>query len=129
MPYNAQDRIDLLGPRMTSVNPDPLGPVTIRNPRTGHSVETIASLGTTEAQEMIPGVAITNIRYQDFIITVSDLDFGAGPMKPEIGWEIDRQNGETYRVISLGDNNPPFDYTTSTKKRMRIHTEFFRSSS
>lgn len=124
MPYNVQNRIDTQGPRMVEINPDPLGPVTIRDNR-GNSVSVIASLGRTESQEVIPGVAITNIRYQDFMITVSDLDFGAGPEKPEVGWEIDRQNGETYRVISMADK--PFEYITTTKKRMRIHTEHVRT--
>jgi len=128
MPYNIQDRIDTQGPRMTEINPDPLGLVAVRD-NIGNHVDLTASLGRTESQEMIPGVAITNIRYQDFIITASGLEFGAGVVKPQIGWEIERQNGEVYRVISLGDNNPPYEYITTTKKRMRIHSELVRVSS
>ena len=127
MVYNVQDRFDIQGPRMEGVNPDPLGQVTVRD-TSGNSVLLTASLGKTESQEVIPGVAITNVRYQDFLITALDLDFGSGPVRPEIGWEVERQNGEIYRIVSLGDQDPPFEWITSTKKRMRIHAEHVRTS-
>ena len=127
IPYNVQNRLDRQGSRMQEVNPDPLGVVTIRD-NVGNSVELTASLGRTESQEFLPGVAITNIRYQDFIVTASELDFGAGPVTPQHGWQIERQNGEIYTVISMGDNNPPREFITATKKRMRIHTELTRKA-
>ena len=112
---------------MKEINPDPLGTVDYRRPKTGHAKNDLtASLGRTDMQELMPGVAVTQIRYQDFIIDAVDLDFGAGAIKPEVGDEIERKNGQIFRVISLGDDVPPFDYVTATAKRMRIHTELYR---
>lgn len=124
MPYNAQDRLDTQGPRMAEVNNDPAGLVTIRDLTTGHSVELTATLGRTDSQEFVPGVAVTQVRYQDFLITAADLDFGAGEVQPQVGWEITRANGEVYRVVSLGEK--PYEYVTATRKRMRIHTDYIR---
>lgn len=125
MTYNVQSRYDLQGSRMQAINPDPLGTVTIRNPRTQQQVSGIvACLGNTNTIEMMPGVAQTQIRYQDFIINSADLDFGTGAVRPKNGWHIERQDGSTYKVVALGGSDAaPFEYITASNKRMRIHTE------
>lgn len=124
MAYNVQDRYDKLGTRFREVNPDPVGTATYVRKDGSTLVDLVVSLGHTNTQEMIPGVAITQIRYQDFMIDVADLDFGAGPFKPEMGDKIIRANGDTFKVIVIGgEPGSPFEYVTATKKRMRVHTE------
>lgn len=128
VPYNVQNRYDRLGGRMKGLNFDPAGSATYKRKDGSTLDDLVVSLGHTDTQEMIPGVAVTQVRYQDFIVDVADLDFGSGPVKPEYGDEICRGNGEVYKVVAMGgDNGSPFEYITSTKKRIRIHTEFLRN--
>ena len=114
---------------MQVINRDPLGTVEYRRPSTGHSIPTLdVCLGRTDTQEIVPGIAVTQVRYQDFLANVSDLTFGGVLFFPKIGDELERQNGEQYRVVSLGSDSPPYEFITLTKKRVRIHTEVIRGA-
>lgn len=118
-PYKVGSRLDLLGPRMKVVNC-----VTVIIQRIGESDITgvLASPARTDAEELFPGIAITRVRSQDFIIDRADYDFGSGPVEPVIG-DVIVWDAEKYQVASMGPDQPPFEYTTPTKLRMRVRTD------
>jgi hypothetical protein len=122
MPYNLTERLDLLGVRMKDLNADPLGPVKVRKPDGTEVVEVVAAMGNTNAEDVSPGAPILRAELQDFIFDCLDLDFGSGPELPGFGWEVERANGEVFRVVGLGEGNPPYRYITATRLRIRVHT-------
>lgn len=123
MPYNLTSRLDLLGVRMKDLNPDPLGTVKVRKEDGSEVVGVVASLGRTEAEDFSPaGAIMARAEMQDFIFDCADLDFGSGPELPGFGWEVERANGEVFRVVGMGDTTPPFEYITASRLRIRVHT-------
>jgi len=119
MTYNLQDRLDLLGPRMNTVNG-------VAGTYVRDGVGTIDPITLSpilaEGQEFIPGVSITRVEMQDFALTAADIDFGSGEVKPEVGDLVTFQ-GNQYRLVSRGGDDPPFKYTTSSRKRIRVFTD------
>lgn len=119
MTYTFQDRLDHLGDRMGEVNTED---VTLG--RTGQTDVTgvAASPILTEAEEIVPGVAVTRIEKQLWGIDIADYTLTGSPVVPEIGDTITRANGAVFRVVSA-DGDPPFTYTTSKRNRYLIQTE------
>jgi len=118
-PYNFQDRLDLLGPRHKTVN-GVAG--TYVRPGVGTIDPITLAPILAEGQEFIPGVAITQVEFQDFAIDADAVDFGSGEVKPLVGDYVTFQ-GNQYRLVSRGAEDPPFKYTTSSRKRIRVFTE------
>lgn len=119
MTYHFQDRLDLLGPRFKEVN-GYAG--TYVRPGTGTVDPINLSPILAEGQEFIPGISITRVEFQDFAIDASAVDFGGGEVKPAVGDYVTFLGAE-YRLVSRGGEDPPFKYTTSTRKRIRLFTE------
>jgi len=119
MTYNFQDRLDLLGPRHKSVNGEA---GTYVRPDVGTIDPIILCPILAEGQEFIPGVSITQVEFQDFSLDANAVDFGSGEVKPEVGDYVTFQGNE-FRLVSRGAEDPPFKYTTSSRKRIRIFTE------
>lgn len=118
MVYRFQDRLDYLGERRKEVDSEE-----VTYARGVNSVTLSASLGHSEVNELIPGVAVTQTRRQDFFVDANELILAGNPTEPQVGDRITRQNGSIFRVVSEGEDSAPFDYTTPTEKRLRIHTE------
>jgi hypothetical protein len=78
-----------------------------------------------EGQEFIPGVAITRVEFQDFAVDADAIDFGSGEVKPKVGdyVTINLVPGVQFRLVSRGAEEPPYTYTTSSRKRLRLFTE------
>jgi hypothetical protein len=119
MTYFFQERLGHLGSRMGEVNTED---VTLG--RTGQTPITgvPASPILTEAEEIVPGVAVTRIEKQLWGIDVADYAFGGSPVIPESGDTVTRADGSVFRVVSA-DGDPPFTFTTSTRDRYLIQTE------
>jgi hypothetical protein len=83
-----------------------------------------ASQGHTEVEEMMQNIEVTQLRYHDFFCDVSQYTFPlAGLKKPKRGAIITRSSdGARFAVTSPGDSKAPYDYTTPTEVRYRIHT-------
>jgi len=125
MVYDVNARLSTLGTRMKAIN---VALVDLDRSGEGQIAGVSSSLGRTEAEEMIPGVAVTHVRYQDFFFDAVDYGVGWADALPNVGDTITIQAGQTmpagtYRVISLGNDTPPYEYTTSTRERLRIHTD------
>jgi len=79
--YDVNARLDLLGPRMKEIN---TVSVELERESKKSGLKIAASLGRTNAEELIPGVAVTHVRYQDFFIDVKDYSIG-GETLPLVG--------------------------------------------
>jgi len=118
-PYNFQNRLDYTGTRFKEIN----GFVgTYVRPGTGTIDPINLSPILAEGQEFIPGVALTRVELQDFAVDADAIDFGGGPDKPRLGDYVTFQ-GNQFRLVSRGTEEPPYDYTTSSRKRFRLFTE------
>lgn len=113
------DRLDHVGERLNETNGEyvSLTRSTLTNPKVNMSPI------LDEAQEIMPGVAITRVEYQDWGVDVEDYEFGSGPTRPQLGDIITRRNGERFMVRSQGDREPPFHHCTSSRNRYVVHTE------
>lgn len=76
-------------------------------------------------EEILPGVSVTRLEFQDFTIQVSDYQFGGNATWPQPGDEIHLQasKGERFRVSSRGSNEPPYRFVTADRERIRIMTD------
>lgn len=119
MPFNFQNRLDHVAERMNVLNGET---VTL-----GRGVSTTpgvtASPTLVEAEEVIPGVAVTRIEYQAWAVDVADYQIGGTPVVPLVGDTIQRADGSTFRLVSSGGDEPPYQYTTSNRKRYLLHSE------
>lgn len=113
------DRLDHVGDRLGETNGEYVNLTrgTLTNPRIRMSPI------LDEAQEIMPGVSITRLEFQDWGVDTIDYEFGSGPVAPQIGDIITRGNAEQFRVLSMSDNEPPYAYMTSNRKRMVVHSE------
>ena len=75
-----------------------------------------------EAEEFIPAVAVTRIERQDMVADTEDL-IANGLGLPVTGDEVIRADGTVFRLVSMAGDNPPYTFTTSTRKRIRLHAE------
>ena len=124
--YNMQDRLDTLGGRMKEVNC-----IEVKLSRVGEADLTAvdAAIGRTDSEEIYPGVAITHVRHQDFFIDRQHYGNGWADELPKVGDKVEITDvanpllGAVYRVVSLDDNSPPYEYVTSTQRRFRLHTK------
>jgi hypothetical protein len=120
MVYNILNRLRTQATRMSAINADPLG--TIAYHRDGQIINIAASIGRTQGENIIPEVSVIQVTYQDFFVETSDLIISGTLFLPRVDDIIQRQNDEKYIVISLDDGSPPFEYVTTLKQRVRIHT-------
>jgi hypothetical protein len=76
-------------------------------------------------EELSPGVVVTRIELQDFICDAEDLVINGATITPMVGDTI-TWGSRIYRVIALDESSPPYEYTTSARDRIRIHTELVK---
>jgi hypothetical protein len=119
MAYSFSERLDKLGARRKELD---FESVTIRRDLVG-TPDVEASLSRMEAAEYSAG-GVTQHNFIVFTFDVADYAFSGVASLPNHGDEIERSNGEIYRVVSMGDS-PPFSYTTSTKKRISVVAQHF----
>lgn len=119
MPYSFQDRLNHTGQRIKQINSEFV--TLVRGIDTTPAVA--ASPILMEAEEMMPGVAITRFEYQDWAFDTADYQFNGVVSKPHVGDVITRTDGSRFRVISFGNNEPAYRYMTTARKRIRVHSE------
>lgn len=86
----------------------------------------IASPTLREAEEIIPGVSVTRVEFQQWGIDVCDYCINGEVVVPEVGDTITRCDGSVYRVLPAGGtmhNAPAYRYVTNTRTRYLIHSE------
>lgn len=121
MPYNFGERLDKLGSRMKEINAEP---ITISDGTTTIPIARATPALFNTFEEM-PGVSITQVTYQDWIVDACELGVFD---PPAVNLIITRVNtGERFRVTSPGPDMGPYKYTTPSKKRMRIHSVLYHS--
>lgn len=114
-----QSRLNHVGNRLNAVNGEL---VTLE--RNGNQTPDItASPVLMKAEEIIPGIAVTRVDYQAFGMDVADYVINGTAVTPEIGDTITRADGTVFRLVSLGADEPPYQYTTSSRTRYFLHTE------
>jgi hypothetical protein len=96
-------------------------PVIYRRKNVGE-IEILVTPLYTSQQEVIPGVAITQVHNMDWGISVEDLTFDGTPTKPLHDDQIETAEGLIFRVVSRG-NDAPFHYTTSLRDRVRVYSD------
>lgn len=118
MTYSLSDRLATLGPRMKAIN----GKTAIYTRGAFTLTITVTPVLAADPSELMPGVAVTRIEHQDFLVDSADLIIHGQMDTPSIGDTLN-WNNHTYRVISPDGESPPYRYTTSQRDRMRIHAE------
>jgi len=120
MPYNLSSRMDYLGSRKQSINKE-----TVSYHRGSNSISELDAerVIAIDPEEVYPGVPITRLDKLDWIIDTADLILLGSPITPRRGDYIQDSTGQKWRVVSYMDSQPLYEYTTSTRVRMRIHSE------
>lgn len=117
MAYDFQSRLRHVGTRLKEMGE------TVTITRGGQKLTLTAFPILQNTEELMPGVAVTRLEFQDWTIDAADYDFGSGVTFPAMGDKIERANGEVYRVCPMNDDEPPYRFTTSARNRMRVHSE------
>jgi len=115
-------RLDRTGVRMKGLNSEQ-----VSYKRGTNIIPDIAAtlILTDNAEELINNIAVIRTELQDFVIDSEALISNSLGV-PKTGDEIIRANGEIYRILSMGNDDPPYRYTTSSRLRMMIHTKRFK---
>ena len=119
MTYNLQERLGHAGARFKTVNGEQ---VTYSDAVTSDCLT--ASPIHLPAEEIIPGVSVTRVEYQAWGVDVADLEeiFGRGRL-PRVDDRITRAGGEEFRVLSMGGDQPPYQFIGSSRQRVLIHSQ------
>jgi hypothetical protein len=88
-----------------------------------------ATVGRTvlEAPDDLGVVVRQEVR--DYLVHAADLDFGAGPVPPQRGDQIEEPDGAAaavYEVLPLGPEQETWRYADPSRIRLRIHTKRVR---
>lgn len=76
------------------------------------------------AEEVIPGIAVTRVEYQQFGIDVVDLSTLFPPL---VGDKIVLPDLSEYRVISPDDATPSYSYATGQRTRVLVNTDMIKA--
>lgn len=98
--------------------------VTLRN-GAGQAIELKAVIGSSTFDEEQEDGTVLQVESRDFIVAAADLDWGAGPVKPERDWEIDELIAGTIERFLVNpapgvrhfERHDPYGY------RLRLHTQ------
>jgi hypothetical protein len=126
MVYNHQNRLNHASRRFAEVNTE-----TVTYTRDGEAGIPIAAspilIPATELQ--VAASAFQNAGYG--AVTRADLQLWGveitalvtlDPATPQVGDLITRANGDIFRVVSRSDDDPAYDYVTSTRDRFLVHS-------
>jgi hypothetical protein len=117
MTWSFYDRLNGLNNRMKRLNTR-----TIVITVDGEDVSVPASLGKTEIEELSPTVGIGIGSLRDYFINIADLKKADNtPFLPERGMTI--VDGTITCSVSAEGAMPIFDYVTSSRTRIRLHTK------
>jgi hypothetical protein len=86
-------------------------------------IEVTASIILEDAQEIIPGVAVTRVEVQYFGIDCVDIEFSDNVHYPLDSDIFVRASGDEFRPMHLGETTPPWKYVTSTRDRILVATQ------
>lgn len=120
MAYDFASRLDRLGSRKQELDSRPVRYVGVRNDIT-LTVDLDASVSTLRRIEESETVLTTVITPRNYIITTRELILGGKQELPKAGDKIVDQDG-TFEILPNGQN-PPFNYTTQSRKRLRIEVK------
>ena len=79
-----------------------------------------------EAEEIIPGIAVTRLEFQEWGIDRADITaaFGSADQVPRSGDVIEVVGtGEQFRAVSMSGYSPVYKYVTADRRRVLINTE------
>ncbi len=114
------ERLSYLGTRFKALNGIPV--TYVIKERNGDEVTfeiALASPILLPPDEQIPGLPITRLEFQDWCIDVVDL---GDNFPPQTNHYIRKANGEEFQATPTGMDNPLYQFLTSTRDRVRIHT-------
>lgn len=95
---------------------------TVQYVRGQQTISLQATPGETDLSLVdLQGMTTTSFQTLDFIITAENLDFGAGPVEPELVDKIIDQ-GRTYQVLDVPGGRH-FRYSDPDRVSLRIHTK------
>ena len=117
MTYDFSTRLDRVGERMQELHDNSL-----TYSRSGELDLTITNFTPEKAdvdQLIALGIVVVNEKWQDFVFDVADMSTWTIP-EPRTGDKI-VWGTLTFQVTSIGDET--FKYTTSTRKRVRVHSK------
>lgn len=118
MSYNFRTRLPHVGNRMSAINSED---VVYSN----GSYSVIWSATPTQPVQMEDGygnVVRTTTFRKDFIGHTATLVLNGSSYLPQAGDSLTRGNGEVYKVVSEGDELPPWEYVTDVRDRIRVRT-------
>ncbi|CAG0972692.1 hypothetical protein PHYC_01335 [Phycisphaerales bacterium] len=93
--------------------------------RGAEAKEVLATIGRTEFEQADDAGLIHRVESRDFLVRAADLDLGAGPILPRAGDQVRETVGTqvfVYEVNAPG-GQPPFRYSDSYRRVLRIHTK------
>jgi hypothetical protein len=116
MAYDFTTRLDHVGSRMPQLHDN-----TMTYTRDGYTITfyncTPEKVDVEQMQAL--GIAIIQEKWQDFVFDALLLETAFIPPEPQVG-DIIGWQGYEFRVSVLGEET--FRYTTSSRKRIRVHT-------
>jgi hypothetical protein len=98
---------------------------TVTYRRGAASLELQAVVGRRELAQVDEGGFQTAWHATDFVFTAEDLDFGDGPVEPEIGDTITVLLGGLFVTCEVMDEagGKHFEYSDPTRQIVRVHTK------
>lgn len=120
MAYDFHSRLDHAGTRFKEMGEE----VTYYDGENSGSLTAFPILQA--AEEIVPGLAVTRIEMQLWGIDAADLipTTISGEAIPKIGNKIVRSNGDEFKVVSPGGDEPCFRYATADRERLLVFTEW-----
>ena len=99
---------------------------TVTYSRGSDSVEISATAGLSEQATLSPGTVITRTDSRDYIITAAELILAGAVTVPQRGDTI--KDGDLTCEVTGEDDDPPFSYTTQSRKRFRVKTKVIQDA-
>lgn len=123
MPYRLNDRLDHLGSRMSQINGEVMYlSDDFDNPTFMIELSGV-SRGRTEGDLMQTAGPSIQVYLIDFFVDTDQLTLdGATFLPPREGYHLKAEDGAIYRIVAGPMESPAWNYTTPSKRRVRIHT-------
>lgn len=91
--------------------------------------EVAATIGRTEFEQFDEAGIVHRVESRDFLVRTADLDLGDGPTLPKAGDHVRETVGSTVFIyeVNAPSGQPPWRYSDSYRKALRIHTKLIRT--